>query len=94
MAYNLTVPFIHNLEKLLELCEQHDASFSQMKALGQALTPYGFNFATMRISGPLWPRLSPLCRPHRHCVPLSFHGCRLLCGHQCEARVKARLHSL
>jgi HEPN domain-containing protein len=25
MAYSLSVPFIHNLEKLLELCEQQDA---------------------------------------------------------------------
>ena len=52
MAYNLPVPFIHNLEKLLELCEQHDASFSQMKTLGQTLTPYAVQ---LRYDEDFWP---------------------------------------
>lgn len=55
MAYNLPVPFIHNLEKLLELCEQHDAAFSQMKALGQALTPYAVQ---LRYDEDFWPSLN------------------------------------
>lgn len=52
IAYNLPMPFIHNLEKLLELCEQHDASFSQMKALGQTLTPYAVQ---LRYDEDFWP---------------------------------------
>lgn len=55
MAYSLPVPFIHNLEKLLDLCEQHDASFSQMKVTGQALTPYAVQ---LRYDEDFWPPLS------------------------------------
>lgn len=55
MAYSLSVPFIHNLEKLLELCEQHDPSFSQMKTLGQALTPYAVQ---LRYDEDFWPSLA------------------------------------
>ncbi len=40
IAFSLPVPFIHNLEKLIDLCEQHDASFQQIKALAQALTKW------------------------------------------------------
>ena len=39
IAFNLPVPFIHNLEKRLELSEQQDASFSAAKPLGMVLTP-------------------------------------------------------
>lgn len=55
MAHNLPVPFIHNLEKLLALCEQHDASFSQMKTLGQTLTPYAVQ---LRYDEDFWPSIS------------------------------------
>lgn len=55
IAYSLSVPFIHNLEKLLELCEQHDASFSLMKASGRSLTPYAVQ---LRYDEDFWPPLS------------------------------------
>ena len=32
IAYGLPVPHIHNLEKLIELCEQRDPSFLSIKA--------------------------------------------------------------
>lgn len=48
----MPVPFIHNLEKLLDLCEQHDAAFSQMKTLGQTLTPYAVQ---LRYDEDFWP---------------------------------------
>lgn len=52
ISCNLPVPFIHNLEKLLGLCEQRDASFLQMKTLGQALTPYAVQ---LRYDEDFWP---------------------------------------
>ncbi len=52
IAYGLPVPFIHNLEKLVELCEQQEASFQSMKALGQALTPYAVQ---LRYDEDFWP---------------------------------------
>lgn len=52
IAHNLPVPFIHNVEKLVELCEQQDASFSHMKALGQTLTPYAVQ---LRYDEDFWP---------------------------------------
>ncbi len=39
MAYGLPVPLIHNVEKLVELCEQNNPTFQSVKALGQTLTP-------------------------------------------------------
>lgn len=39
-AYEIDFPFIHNLEKLIELCAQFDPSFLSIKTLSQELTPY------------------------------------------------------
>lgn len=39
-AREIDFPFIHNLEKLIELCEQVDPAFQNIKTLGQELTPY------------------------------------------------------
>jgi HEPN domain-containing protein len=39
-TYEVKFPFIHNLEKLIELCAQRGPSFTETKALGQGLTPY------------------------------------------------------
>lgn len=52
MAYGLPAPFTHNIEKLVELCEQHNAAFQSMKALGQALTPYAVH---LRYDEDFWP---------------------------------------
>ncbi len=33
-------PFVHNLEKLIELCSKGDPSFTDIKGVGRELTPY------------------------------------------------------
>ncbi len=55
IAFNLTSPFIHNVEKLIEIAEQHDAAFQQVKSLGQSLTPYAVQ---LRYDEDFWPTLS------------------------------------
>ncbi len=39
-AWGIDFPFVHNLEKLIELCAQRDPKFLSIKSLGQQLTPY------------------------------------------------------
>lgn len=51
-AVDLRFPFIHNLEKLIELCAQTDPSFLTVKPLGQALTPYAVD---LRYDETFWP---------------------------------------
>ncbi len=51
-AYEIEFPFIHNLEKLVELCAQRDASFLSVKALSQELTPYAVE---LRYDDEFWP---------------------------------------
>ncbi len=52
IAFGMPVPMIRNLEKLVELCEQREASFQSMKTLGQALTPYAVQ---LRYDEDFWP---------------------------------------
>ena len=52
MAYGLPAPFTHNIEKLIEHCEQHNSAFQPMKALGQALAPYAVH---LRYDEDFWP---------------------------------------
>lgn len=76
----MPVPFIHNLEKLLDLCEQHDAAFSQMKTLGQTLTPYAVQ---LRYDEDFWPTQVRPLRPYRaqrRFARSSFHGCPPQCS--------------
>lgn len=51
-AYEMEFPFIHNLEKLTELCAGRDASFLTIKTLGQELTPYAVE---LRYDDEFWP---------------------------------------
>jgi HEPN domain-containing protein len=51
-AYEIDFPFIHNLEKLVELCAQHDSSFLNIKAMAQGLTPYAVQ---LRYDLEFWP---------------------------------------
>ncbi len=51
-AYEIEFPFIHNLEKLVELCAQRDSSFLSIKALSQELTPYAVE---RRYDDEFWP---------------------------------------
>jgi len=53
-AYASEFPFVHNLEKLIELCAQHDASFFSIKTLSQELTPYAVE---LRYDAEFWPAL-------------------------------------
>ena len=51
-AYEIEFPFIHNLEKLIELCADRDPSFMTIKTLGQELTPYAVE---LRYDDEFWP---------------------------------------
>lgn len=51
-AHDIDFPFIHNLEKLIELCAQRDPSFSALKPLAQELTPYAVE---LRYDDEFWP---------------------------------------
>jgi HEPN domain-containing protein len=53
-AHEIDFPFIHNLEKLIELCVQRDPSFLSIKTLGQELTPYAVG---LRYDDEFWPSL-------------------------------------
>ena len=51
-AHDIDFPFIHNLEKLIELCAQVDPSFMTIKTLAQELTPYAVE---LRYDDEFWP---------------------------------------
>lgn len=51
-AYEIDFPFIHNLEKLIELCALNEQSFLSLKVIGQELTPYAVE---LRYDGEFWP---------------------------------------
>ena len=51
-AHEIEFPFIHNLEKLIELCARTDRSFMTIKILGQELTPYAVE---LRYDDEFWP---------------------------------------
>jgi HEPN domain-containing protein len=53
-ANQVEFPFIHNLEKLVELCAQRDAAFLSIKLLSQELTPYAVE---LRYDDEFWPAL-------------------------------------
>ncbi|MEA3338471.1 MAG: HEPN domain-containing protein [Chloroflexota bacterium] len=52
IAHGINFPFIHNLEKLIELGAQHDPDFINIKLLGQELTPYAVE---LRYDDEFWP---------------------------------------
>ncbi|MEK7786863.1 MAG: HEPN domain-containing protein, partial [Chloroflexota bacterium] len=52
IANDIDFPFIHNLEKLLELCATNDESFLSLKFLCQELTPYAVG---LRYDNEFWP---------------------------------------
>lgn len=51
-AQGIDFPFIHNLEKLIELCAQRDPSFASLKTAAQELTPYAVE---LRYDDEFWP---------------------------------------
>ena len=53
-AQDMDYPFIHNLEKLIELCAQRDPAFLSIKFPGQELTPYAVE---LRYDEEFWPSL-------------------------------------
>jgi HEPN domain-containing protein len=52
--YEIDSPFIHNLEKLVELCTQQDKSFTGIKNLCLDLTPYAVE---LRYDDEFWPSI-------------------------------------
>jgi len=52
IAHGIAFPFIHNLEKLIELGAKHDPDFISIKSLGQELTPYAVE---LRYDDEFWP---------------------------------------
>jgi HEPN domain-containing protein len=53
-AYEIEFPFVHNLEKLIDLCVQRDGDFASIKTLGQNLTPFAVE---LRYDAEFWPTL-------------------------------------
>jgi len=53
-ATGVEFPFVHNIEKLVELCAREDAAFSALKPLGQSLTPYAVE---LRYDEEFWPTI-------------------------------------
>ena len=53
-SQDIDYPFIHNLEKLIELCAQREPSFSILKFPSQELTPYAVE---LRYDEEFWPTL-------------------------------------
>jgi HEPN domain-containing protein len=53
-AYGIDFPFIHNLEKLIELCEQQTPGFNTIKLAGQSLTPFAVE---LRYDAEFWPSI-------------------------------------
>ena len=51
-AKDVDFPYIHNLEKLIELCGNHDPAFLTLKSLAQTLTPYAVE---LRYDDEFWP---------------------------------------
>lgn len=51
-AYGVDFPFVHNLEKLIDLCARRDPGFLSIKSLGQQLTPYA---VSLRYDAEFWP---------------------------------------
>ena len=52
VSYDIEFPFIHNLEKLVELCALRDSAFFEIKEMAQSLTPYA---VSMRYDEDFWP---------------------------------------
>ena len=52
IACEVPFPFIHNLEKLVELCISRDPSFWQIRTMAQNLTPYAVE---LRYDLEFWP---------------------------------------
>ncbi|MDO9541139.1 MAG: HEPN domain-containing protein [Kiritimatiellia bacterium] len=48
----IVFPFIHNLEKLVEICAAHDPSFAIIKESAQSLTPFAVE---ARYDENFWP---------------------------------------
>lgn len=59
IAYGIDFPFIHNLEKLIELGAKHDPDFISIKSLGQNLTPYAVE---LRYDDEFWPAAATASR--------------------------------
>ncbi|MGB9775790.1 MAG: HEPN domain-containing protein [Anaerolineae bacterium] len=53
-AYGMDFPFVHNLEKLIELCARRDPAFRAIQPLGQQLTPYA---VSLRYDPEFWPEI-------------------------------------
>jgi HEPN domain-containing protein len=51
-AYEIEFPFIHNVEKLVELCAGKDASFRELLGAAAELTPYAVD---LRYDHEFWP---------------------------------------
>lgn len=51
-AHSIEYPFIHNLEKLIDLCATRDPSFAEIKEIAGGLTPYAVD---LRYDTEFWP---------------------------------------
>lgn len=51
-AHSIEFSFVHNLEKLIDLCATRDSSFAEIKELAGGLTPYAVE---LRYDTEFWP---------------------------------------
>ncbi len=51
-AREIDFPFVHNLEKLIQICSEEDPGFVAIKSAGQKLTPYAVQ---ARYDTDFWP---------------------------------------
>ena len=52
VAHDIEFPFLHNIEKLLEMCAQKDPAFLEFMTIGQEFTPYAVE---LRYDEEFWP---------------------------------------
>ncbi len=52
VAQQIEFPFVHNLEKLIELCIGRDQAFADLLGLAETLTPYA---VSLRYDPDFWP---------------------------------------
>jgi HEPN domain-containing protein len=54
VARGIEFPFVHNIEKLVELCAREEPAFSALKTIGQSLTPFAVE---LRYDEEFWPAI-------------------------------------
>ncbi|MFH1730447.1 MAG: HEPN domain-containing protein [Planctomycetota bacterium] len=59
---DIEFPFVHNLEKLVELCSEGDTAFQELLETAAALTPYAVE---LRYADDFWPSPDTAAAAHK-----------------------------